>query len=407
MPPPDSIAPQAGHQTVTIALLFAAYLGGFGIFIQFFPVWLDWLGLGSGWIAVLVAMPLIMRVATTSLVADRAEGYADPRGPLRWLSLASFLLFALLPAGWLLPELRPLIANPWLLLVLVAVMAVGWNALLPLTDAVAIQVSRATGTAYGRMRVWGSIAFIATSFGAGLMVERAGLSSVPWMIAALFGAFYLVSLALPQALAGGDAARTAGPRRSGWVFFFRRRGAVSVFLGAALMQGGHAVLYGFGSLSWAAQGFPETTIGLLWSLGVLCEIALFFASRPIIDRIGARGLLIVGGIGALLRWTVLAFLPPLEITVLLQVLHAFSFGMTHLALISYIARRARPGELRAAQGVYAVVSGAIMALATLAAGPLYAAFGSLAYLAMAGMTLAGLAIVIVNRLTVPGGAVRR
>ena len=390
-----------------MALLFAAYLGGFGIFHPFFPVWLDALGLTPGWIAVLVAIPLVVRVATTSLVSDRAGGHADPRVPLRRLALWCAGLFALVPLATLFEGTRALAGEPLVLAAVLAAMAVGWNALLPLTDAVAIQVGRATGTAYGLIRVWGSIAFIATSFAAGLLVERTGPGAVPWMLLALLGAFWVVALALPPSLAAPAATGRVRPVRSGWVVFLRRKGAVSVFIGASLMQGGHAVLYGFGSLSWAAQGFSETTIGLLWSLGVLCEILLFFASRPIIDRIGARGLLIVGGIGALLRWTVLAFLPPLGITVLMQTLHAFSFGMTHLALISYIARRARPDELRGAQGVFAVVSGAIMAVATLAAGPLYAAFGAKAYLAMAAMTAVGLAIVTINRLTVPGPVVRR
>jgi PPP family 3-phenylpropionic acid transporter len=78
--------------------------------------------------------------------------------------------------------------------------------------------------------------------------------------------------------------------------------------------------------------------------------------------------------------------------------------MTHLALITYVQRRARPRELRAAQGVYGVVSGGLMAVATLAAGPLYAAFGAMAYLGMGAMTALGVVIIFVNRVRIPGGA---
>ncbi len=398
-----------------MAALFAAYLAGFGVFLPFFPVWLDWLGLSAGWIAVFIATPLVVRVATTSLVSDAAERFDDPRKPLFGLALATALTFAVIPISGLLPGFSMIVSNPWALLVVVGVMAIGWNALLPLSDALGIQFSRQTGISYGSVRVWGSIAFIAASFAAGALVDGYGPALIPWLVLTAFVAMVLVTGSLPssfvQPRAGASSASSPSivasksPKmRSGWLFFLRRKGAMSVFIGAGLMQASHAVLYGFGSLSWAAQGFSETAIGLLWSFGVLCEIVLFAVSAPIISRLGARGLLIIGGIGATLRWVIFAFSPDLAFTATLQVLHAFSFAMTHLALISYIARRARPRELRGAQGVYGVVSGAIMAVATLVSGPLYAALGAGAYVAMAVMTALGAAIIIVNRVRIPGAS---
>ena len=407
MQPPDSIATDAGHQRVTVAALFAAYLAGFGVFLPFFPVWLDFLGLTAGWIAVLVAVPLVIRVLTTSFVADLAERSDDPRRPLLWLSVATVLLFAILPVLDLLGGDIVPVGSPWVILVVIAAMAVGWNALLPLCDALGIQVSKQTGTAYGILRVWGSISFVVVSFAAGAAVDRYGVAIIPWLVLVALCLMVLVSLFLPASVrhtpSGAGSAVHAAKMRSGWVFFLRRKGAMSVFIGAGLMQASHAVLYGFGSLSWAAQGFSETAIGLLWAFSVVCEVILFFVSAPIIARIGARGLLILGGIGATIRWIAFAFAPDLAATAALQVLHAVSFGMTHLALIAYTARRARPRELRAAQGVYGVVSGALMAAATLIAGPLYAQFGPFAYMAMAGMTVVGVAIIVVNRVRIPGG----
>ena len=404
------IATQAGHQRVTVAALFAAYFAGFGVFLPFFPVWLDWLGLSAGWIALLVAVPLIVRVATMSLVTDAAEHFDDPRLPILGLSVATFLLFAILPVSGLFSSMATVFTSPWSLLVIIALMAVGWNALLPLSDALGIQLARQSGADYGRVRVWGSIGFIAVSFGAGALIDAYGPDLVPWLVLVSFGLLVLVSVSLPRSfvqpkadVARGDGGEKRTKLRSGWLFFLRRKGAMSVFIGCGLIQASHAVLYGFGSLSWAEQGFSETSIGMLWSFGVLCEIVLFAVSAPVIARLGARGLLILGGLGATLRWIVFAFSPDLGFTFGLQVLHAFSFGMTHLALISYVARRARPRELRGAQGVYGVVSGALMAVATLAAGPLYASFGAGAYSVMGVMTFAGVVIIFVNRFRVPGG----
>ncbi|MEM6712106.1 MAG: MFS transporter [Pseudomonadota bacterium] len=424
MQPPPSIAPDARHQTVTIAFLFAAYLASFGIFIPFFPVWLDSVGMNPSWIAVLVAVPLIMRVFTTSFVADRAEGFDDPRLPLLWLSVAATSCFAFLPLSTVFTVSEHLVHNMWAVLVVVAVMAISWNALLPLCDALAIQHVRRTGASYGKVRSWGSAAFILASFVAGVAVEVYTPVVIPWLILVTLASLILASAVLPRSFAGrayrGSPPRTAGagdgadgaldaqegdrPKLVGGLrFLMSRKGALSVFVGAGLMQASHAVLYGFASLSWGAQGFSDTAIGFLWSFGVACEIALFWVSKPLIDRIGARGLLILGGIGGTVRWVALAMMPDLGVTALLQILHAFSFGMTHLATIEYAARRAGPRELRAAQGVYGVVSGALMAVATLASGPLYEALGAGAYIAMGALTTLGAIIIVVDRVSVPGG----
>ncbi len=407
MQPSHDIATQAGHQRVTVAALFAAYLGSFGVFLPFFPVWLDEQGLSAGWIAVLVATPLAVRVATTSLVTDRAERFDDPRTPMRALSILTALIFALLPISALLVPPAGLSASPWVLLGVVALMAVGWNALLPLSDALAIQMTRQTGADYGRVRIWGSIAFIVVSFASGAVIDWLGAPIIPWLVLVTLFSLALACAVLPVSFVQRSTKRAASnparPSPSGWAFFARRKGAATVFLGAGLMQASHAVLYGFGSLSWAQQGFSETSIGVLWAFGVFCEIVLFAISAPIIARIGARGLLILGGIGAVVRWIWLASAPDLGMTFGLQILHACSFGMTHLALISYIQRRARPRELRAAQGIYGVVSGALMAVATLAAGPLYNAFGAGAYAAMGLMAFVGGVVVVVDRVRIPGG----
>jgi PPP family 3-phenylpropionic acid transporter len=147
--------------------------------------------------------------------------------------------------------------------------------------------------------------------------------------------------------------------------------------------------YGFSTLDWRAAGLDGTTIGALWGLGVAAEIVLFAVSARL--TVAPAMLLAIGAAGAVLRWGVMAFDPPAAMLPLLQGLHAASFGAAHLGAMAFLAR-AVPKDLAAtAQGVLATAAGIVMALATGLSGPLYAAAGSLAYLAMAGMGLAGFA----------------
>jgi PPP family 3-phenylpropionic acid transporter len=98
--------------------------------------------------------------------------------------------------------------------------------------------------------------------------------------------------------------------------------------GASLIQASHAVYYGFSVLDWRAKGLNAATIGGLWGLAVMAEIALFAVSARFPQRIGSLSLLGIGALGAVLRWGAMDFNPPLVMLPMLQLLHAFSLGAT-------------------------------------------------------------------------------
>jgi MFS transporter, PPP family, 3-phenylpropionic acid transporter len=98
--------------------------------------------------------------------------------------------------------------------------------------------------------------------------------------------------------------------------------------GASLIQASHAVYYGFSVLDWRAKGLDVASIGGLWGLAVMAEIALFAVSARFPQRIGSLSLLGIGALGAVLRWGAMDFNPPLVMLPMLQLLHAFSLGAT-------------------------------------------------------------------------------
>ena len=138
----------------------------------------------------------------------------------------------------------------------------------------------------------------------------------------------------------------------------------------------------------ARRGPRRHLIGALWGVGVAAEVVLFAVSGRLPPSLRPTALLIIGGIGALVRWTAMAFDPPVALLPLLQLLHAGSFAATHLGMMGFMAR-AVPRELAAtAQGFVATWSGHRQRLGDLVSGYVYAASGSRAYLVMAAMALA-------------------
>ena len=159
-------------------------------------------------------------------------------------------------------------------------------------------------------------------------------------------------------------------------------------LAASFDQGSHAFYYGYGGLHWQTLGYSGALIGAIWPLGVVAEAMLFSISLQLFRAIGATRLLLLGGIGCVVRWTILAFDPPLALVIFAQLLHGATYALAHLGAMYFILKAVPPRLSATAQSLYAVVSnGIVMGLATFASGPLYALYGGRTYLLMAAMGL--------------------
>jgi PPP family 3-phenylpropionic acid transporter len=228
------------------------------------------------------------------------------------------------------------------------------------------------------------VSFILANLAGGAVLAQLGAREVIWAVVAALAVNTAAALALePQGPEG--FAETSSPNASPW----RSPAAVAVMAGASLIQASHAVLYGFATLQWSARGIGGTAIGALWAIGVIAEVLLFALSGRVTARVGATAMIALGGAGGLVRWAIMAFDPPTASLPLLQSLHALSFAATHLGSMQFLARAAPAGRGAAAQGDFAALQGIVFAAAMGLAGVLVAAYGSLAYAAMAATSGVG------------------
>jgi PPP family 3-phenylpropionic acid transporter len=368
-----------------LGLLYAALFLVVGCYLPYLPVWLDWRELGADQIAVLLAAPLFTRILFTPIIsfaADRAGGRRRIVIALAWASLVSFLLL------WAADGF-------WQMLAATVLLAISWTTIMPLIETVAVSGIRAGVLDYGRVRLWGSLSFIAASFGSGLVIGKIGPQIVLPILVAATALLVVAAHLLPRELQRRGAtapSRLRGLKLEDAVGLVRAPLFLLFLLAASLIQSSHALYYSFGTLNWRAQGIPDGVIGLLWSVGVIAEVALFAVSGRVIALSGSARLLMLAGIAACLRWAAMAFDPPVLTTGLLQTLHAMSFGAAHLAAIHFMTHAVPEDRAATAQGVYAaVVAGLALGMVTIACGPLYRAFAGEAYAAMAILALAGAA----------------
>jgi PPP family 3-phenylpropionic acid transporter len=107
--------------------------------------------------------------------------------------------------------------------------------------------------------------------------------------------------------------------------------------------------------------------------------------------------MLIGAIGAMLRWTMTAQEPPLAVLAVVQLMHGLSFGMTHLGTVGLLSRIVPHHVLASAQGYLVAAIGMITTLTMIASGLIYARYGQNVYYAMAAMAAAGGFLVIAAR----------
>ncbi len=278
-------------------------------------------------------------------------------------------------------------ASPLAIAVLYALAATAFMLLFVLSDVYALRGLAPHRRAYGPVRLWGSAAFIVANLAAGYLLDIIAARDLIWLIVGAVTIVLAAAWALPPlgTRASGSPGATPPAR-----VLLRDPGFVAVAAAASLIQGSHALYYSFSTIDWQAAGFGGGTIGVLWALGVLAEIVLFALSARLPAAFSPSVLILIGGVGALVRWTAMALDPPGALLPLLQCLHGLSFGATHLGTLAFIGRAAPAGLAATAQGYLAVSTGVAIAAATGLSGLLYARFGGAAYGAMAMIAAAGL-----------------
>ena len=359
-----------------LAIFYAALFVLPGIQMPFFPVWLEAKGVDAGMIGVVLAAPIVARLLAVPVFMREADRRDAVRAALIVCGFAA-------AAGYTLVGLS---AGAVLILVAYALTSLATTPQMPLAEAYALKELGARRRAYGPVRLWGSFAFIAGNFVAGFAADVIPARDLIWLIVAASVLIALAALALPPVTPRAIEPSAAVPARQN---LLRDRPFIAVVAAASLIQASHAEYYGFSAVQWSAAGFDGAVIAALWALGVAAEIVLFALQSRLPPFFEPTVLLLAGACGGTLRWIGMAFDPPAFMLAALQLLHALSFGATHLGALMFLARHAPPAQAATAQGYLAIASGVAMAGAMALSGVLYRDFGSAAYAAMALMAIAG------------------
>ncbi|PHH46313.1 3-phenylpropionate MFS transporter [Pluralibacter gergoviae] len=347
------------HSTRWLALSYFTYFFSYGIFLPFWSVWLAGVGLTPESIGILLGVGLVARFLGSLLIAPRVTDPSRLISVLRVLALLS-LLFVL--AFWLDTRFASLM-----------IVMIGFNLffspLVPLTDALANTWQKQITMDYGRVRLWGSVAFVIGSALVGKLVSLYDYQAILALLSLSIASMLLGMLITPSVMPQGEARQQASAGWRAWRALAQENWR---FLACVcLLQGAHAAYYGFSAIYWQEAGYSASAVGYLWSLGVVAEVIIFAVSKKVFSRFSARDLLLLSCRCGVVRWGIMGWTTALPWLLVAQVLHCGTFTVCHLAAMRYIAAR-RGSEVIRLQAVYsAVAMGGSIAIMTVFAGFLY------------------------------------
>ncbi len=330
-----------------IAAFYLFYFALVGVYVIFIPKALYDTGYSAAQVGVIYAAAPFMRFLLPFVFKYFVK--LDARVYLTALVVsfgATLLFFATLSHFWLY-----LGAN----LLFGAAMGVS----LPYVETIAL--SRLDKTRYGRVRLWGSLGFMAIALWLGKVLEAPEETlvylSATTFLAMLFGTA-VVKFDTHTPTAVDDNASFSLSRY--WAFW------VSVFL----MQVGFGGFYNFFTIYETSHGISLEVTGWMWSFGVLCEIVMLYFQGPLLQRNLLR-LLQFATLVTAFRWAILHFFgDSVVMTFVAQALHAISFALYHTAAISYVFSLYTQKKL-AQQFFLGIAFGLGGAVGALLAGKLY------------------------------------
>ena len=378
-----SLSPEA-----RTTFFYLTFFMGPGAAVMFLPIWLSEKGITPEQIGLINAVPVFAILAVNMVIgriADRAE---DWRGVI----VVGALIAGVAPLGLF-------IANDFVGILLIWTLAsLPGGGIAPVLDAATMRMTRRNNTDFGTIRAWGTVGFMLFNALTGLLVVWFGSAIFVPLFVALMMLRALVALQLPRFRAPPEQLPISTLVRTG--------GGVKEMLaqpwftlplvGFCIVIGTHFVLNAFASLLWKEQGISEAVIGPLIALGAGSEAAMMFAWKRFGGRISARHLMLAAAVVSVLRWTVMAFSPPVAVLVLLQLSHGITFALGYLGCVHFIANWTSEDIAAETQSLFTVGQQATSVLAAIGFGWLVAGWGAHAFLAAAAMAAVGAACIAVS-----------
>jgi PPP family 3-phenylpropionic acid transporter len=218
----------------------------------------------------------------------------------------------------------------WAMLLITIFYGIFYSPIISFLEAFTMDVLGPEKKSYGRLRAWGTVAFISTVIVLGRIIDLYSIEIILVLIFSVSIAQAVISIKIPDIQIKKQASFSINVK-----VLLTARYIVFLFC-AFLMLVSHGTYYGFYSIHLENLGYGNTFIGISWALASIAEILVMLKSNRIFNRFSLDNVLVFSFLVAMLRWLGLSFAESPAALLLLQIFHAVTYGTFHVASILYI-----------------------------------------------------------------------
>ena len=263
----------------------------------------------------------------------------------------------------------------------------------PFIESLASLFLKEEGIDYGKARTWGSVSFTLVGIAVGGIIGYVGSVALYYILIILL-VLYVIFMFLPQpklvctlTVNKGDNNNTG--KLYSWVL--KDKNAILLILVIFLYQLSHTAYNNYNALYLESMNINAKWLsGLILNISVIAEILFFIFSKKIIGKIKPTQLLVFCGIGAIIRWLMLAIFHNIYVFVVMQTFHAITFAVGHIAFILILNNRFNTEKIIDMQILYTAICYQLsMTIGLYIMGAIWDINSSLVFYVSAGIALVG------------------
>ena len=228
----------------------------------------------------------------------------------------------------------------------------------PFIESLASLFLKEEGIDYGKARTWGSVSFTLVGIAAGGIIGYVGSIALYYILIMLL-VLYMIFMFLPQPKLVHTLSVNKGDNRNTGILYswvLKDKNALLLILVIFLYQLSHTAYNNYNALYLESMNINAKWLsGLILNISVIAEILFFIFSKKIIGKIKPTQLLVFCGIGAIIRWLMLAIFHNIYVFVVMQTFHAITFAVGHIAFILILNNRFNTEKIIDMQILYTAI----------------------------------------------------
>ncbi|WP_314003945.1 MFS transporter [Gemella morbillorum] len=296
-------------------------------------------------------------------------------------------------AGILLALSYGITSNKIILTLITFMFGLVYYTVAPFIESLASLFLKEEGIDYGKVRTWGSVSFTLVGIAAGGIIGYVGSVALYYILIILL-VLYVVFMFLPQpklvrTLTVNKSDNNNTGKLYSWVL--KDKNAILLILVIFLYQLSHTAYNNYNALYLESMNISAKWMsGLILNISVIAEILFFIFSKKIIGKIKPTQLLVFCGIGAIIRWLMLAIFHNIYVFVVMQTFHAITFAVGHIAFILILNNRFNTEKIIDMQILYTAICYQLsMTIGLYVMGAIWDINSSLVFYVSAGIALVG------------------